>query len=100
MNHSSSDAKLVGFIQDTIKKGQAVADADPNGYAAVDKARDMLNSMMDEAVMKKELEGVRCSEFDIKQLRILRELEQDIAYVNSEASGARSEVLRAQEVIQ
>jgi len=29
----------------------------------------------------------------------LRELEQDISFVNSEASGARSEVLRAQEVI-
>jgi len=50
-------------------------------------------------VMKREMDGVRCTEFDTKQLKILRELEQDIAYVNSEASGARSEVLRAQEVI-
>merc|ERR1719246_438395 len=100
MNYSGADAKVLGFIQNTLA-GRAVDDTDqaPMGYAAVNKARDMLNAMMDEAVMKKELEGVRCSEFDIKQLRILRELEQDIAFVNSEASGARSEVPRAQEVI-
>jgi len=104
MNHSSADSKSVGFIQNTITGKDVSNDDAPNadlkGYAAVNKARDMLNSMMDEAVMKKELEGVRCSEFDIKQLKILRELEQDISFVNSEASGARSEVLRAQEVIQ
>merc|ERR1719511_336768 len=72
----------------------------PTGYAAVDKARDMLNDMIDEAIMKKELEHVRCSEFDTKQVKILKELEMDIAYVNSEASAAKSEVLRCQEVIQ
>jgi len=101
MSMNASDSKLVGFIQGTLKgRDVTVEDQDPKGYAAVNKARDMLNAMMDEAVMKKELEGVRCSEFDLKQLKILRELEQDISFVNSEASGARSEVLRAQEVIQ
>merc|ERR1719401_1463805 len=98
MNHSSRDKKAVSLIQKTFS---GLSDEQgPTGYAAVDGARNMLNQMTGEAIMKKELEGVRCSEFDLKQLRILRELEQDIAFVNSEASGARSEVLRAQEVIQ
>merc|ERR1719401_2192700 len=97
MNHSSRDKKAVSLIQKTFS---GLSDEQgPTGYAAVDPARNMLNQMTSEAVMKKELEGVRCSEFDIKQLKILRELEQDIAFVNSEASGARSEILRAQEVI-
>merc|ERR1719469_1589762 len=101
MNHSSLKSKLVGFIQNTIQgHGASNGEAELSGYAAVNSARDMLNSMTDQAIMTKELEGVRCSEFDLKQLRILRELEQDISFVNSEASGARSEVLRAQEVIQ
>merc|ERR1719350_2502535 len=59
----------------------------------------MLNAMIDEAIMKKELEHVRCSEFETKQVKILKELEMDIAYVNSEASSAKSEVLRCQEII-
>merc|ERR1719210_1835660 len=105
MNQSSMDRDLVSQINRKIgaslhKGPNQKTKADPTGYAAVDKARDMLNDMMDTAVMKRELEGVRCDEFENTQLKILRELEMDIAYVNSEASAAKSEVLRCQEIIQ
>merc|ERR1719330_1986585 len=105
MNQSSMDHQLVSEINRKIGAsvhGDSTVQmrSKPTGYAAVDKARDMLNDMMDEAIMKKELEGVRCSEFESTQIKIMKELEMDIAYVNSEASSAKSEVLRCQEIIQ
>merc|ERR1719422_1264564 len=104
MNRSSMDRALVSMVNTKIgtalQQDPAATASLPTGYAAVDKARDMLNNMIDEAIMKRELEGVRCNEFDTKQIKILKELEMDIAYVNSEASAAKSEVLRCQEIIQ
>merc|ERR1719210_1426744 len=105
MNQSSMDRDLVSQINRKIgaslhKGANQKTKSDPTGYAAVDKARDMLNDMMDTAIMKRELEGVRCSEFDNTQIKIMKELEMDIAYVNSEASAAKSECLRCQEIIQ
>jgi len=109
MNRSSMDRALVSMVntkigtalqQDPAATASITTASQPTGYAAVDKARDMLNNMIDEAIMKKELEHIRCNEFDTKQIKILKELEMDIAYVNSEASSAKSEVLRCQEVIQ
>merc|ERR1719210_1673320 len=105
MNQSSMDRDLVSQINRKIgaslhKGANQQTKSDPTGYAAVDKARDMLNDMMDTAIMKRELEGVRCSEFDNTQIKIMKELEMDIAYVNSEASAAKSECLRCQEIIQ
>merc|ERR1719476_671543 len=104
MNQSSMDHTLVSMVNTKIgnalvKDAKQQTKSEPMGYAAVDKARQMLNDMIDEAIMKKELEHVRCSEFETKQVKILKELEMDIAYVNSEASAAKSEVLRCQEVI-
>merc|ERR1719414_810689 len=94
-------AQIKSEIGSSLHEGaDQKAKSQPTGYAAVDKARDMLNDMMDTAIMKRELEAVRCDEFDSTQIKILKELEMDIAYVNSEASAAKSEVLRCQEIIQ
>jgi len=100
MNLSTANRAVVRMIQDKIggHKGKTDPNA-PTGYAAVDTARIMLNTMMNEAIINKELESVKCDEFERKQLKVLRELEQDISYVNSEASGARAEILRAEELI-
>merc|ERR1719210_1097409 len=105
MNQSSMDRDLIAQINSKIgaslhTDAHHQTKSQPTGYAAVDKARDMLNDMMDMAIMKRELESVRCGEFDNAQIKILKELEMDIAYVNSEASAAKSEVLRCQEIIQ
>lgn len=66
------------------------------GYNALEGAKNMLNSMMEEANMKRELEAQKCQEFEIKQEKLMTEARQDISQFNSEAAGARSGVLRAQ----
>merc|ERR1719210_2800541 len=83
MNQSSMDRDLVSQINRKIgaslhKGPNQQTKSDPTGYAAVDKARDMLNDMMDTAIMKRELEGVRCSEFDNTQIKIMKEMEIDM----------------------
>jgi len=88
MNQSKFDHSLTSFIQSKVGaalKGVSKEQkrSEPTGYSAVDSARDMLNEMIDEALMKRELEEVRCNEFETKQVKILKELEMDIAYVNS-----------------
>merc|ERR1719512_674034 len=94
------DAMIHSKVGGALAGGVSHQKSEPTGYSAVDTARDMLNAMIDEATMKKELEEVRCMEFETKQVKILKELESDIAYVNSEASAAKSEVLRCDEIIQ
>merc|ERR1719264_608005 len=78
MNQTHMDRDLVAQIKSEIgaslHKGEmgsgrrrsppVDSKSEPTGYAAVDKARDMLNDMMDTAVMKRELEGVRLNEFE------------------------------------
>jgi len=100
MNHSKLDNRVVALIQKKLGGLEEQDKAEPTGYAAVDTARDMLNEMMDEAQMNKELEGIRCSEYETKQVKMIGSLENDITYANAEASAAKSEVLRATEVIQ
>jgi len=100
MKHSKLDARAVTMIQKKFGDSDEQDKSEPTGYAAVDTARDMLNEMMDEAVMNKELEGIRCSEYETKQTKMIGSLEHDIVYANSEASAAKSEVLRTTEVIQ
>merc|ERR1719195_1852262 len=63
MNHSKLDKDTVAMIQQKIGGKQTQHDA-VQRYSAVDSARDMLNSMMDEAVMNRELEGIRCGEYE------------------------------------
>jgi len=70
--------------------------AAPTGYSALDGAKNMLNDMMDEANMKRELEMVKCQEFETKQEGLMKDARDDIAAFNAEAAGSRSEVLRAQ----
>lgn len=98
MSHEQVNSSLLKMVKLRLS-GQA-SGGGPTGYAAVDTARDMLNQMMDEAMLKKELEIIRCTDFETSTFASLQSLEQDISYVNSEASAARSEVLRAQGVIQ
>ena len=43
---------------------------------------------------------IKCMEYETKQLRMIKSIENEITYANAEASAAKFEVLRASEVIQ
>jgi hypothetical protein len=71
----------------------------PEGYAAVEGARDMLNEMMDDAMAKLDNEVETCGTYNRETLELLEEIRQDVASFNSQAAEARSRVLKAQSVI-
>ena len=126
MNHSKLDESVVSMIKQKLG-GSGKQHSEPGlaaAYSPVDTAdviepneadeiiddflnaielntaRDMLNSMMFEATMNKELEAVRCYENEVKQLKMISPIERDITYANAEAAAAKSETLRASEMIQ
>jgi len=60
-----------------------------------DKAKKMLNEMIEEAMEKLDAERVRCSEFEIKMRQLMEESKQSIAAFNAASNKARAEVLEA-----
>merc|ERR1719265_167025 len=68
----------------------------PAPGSGVFMALTMLNDMISEAERKLDLEEVRCSEFEQKQLVLMEQTRQDIAMYNAIASEARAEILAAQ----
>jgi len=94
LNRSHSEASLVKFIQDKLHKRE-----EPKGYAAVDKARDLLNEMMNSAQENREEEYRTCSAYQQSTTVTLISMAQQITYVNSEASAAEAEKSRCEEII-
>merc|ERR1719238_432277 len=74
-----------------------VTPAPGSGVAA---ATTMLNEMIAEAEHKLDLEEVRCSEFEKKQLELMEQTKQDIAMYNAIAAEARANILAAQTQIE
>merc|ERR1719197_649690 len=70
--------------------------ATPAPGSGVFMALTMLNDMISESEHKLDLEEVRCSEFEKKQLELMEQTRQDIAMYNAIASEARSDILAAQ----
>merc|ERR1719420_500076 len=70
----------------------------PNSGVAL--ATNMLNEMIAEAEHKLDLEEVRCSEFEKKQLELIEQTKQDIAMYNAIAAEARADILSAQTQIE
>jgi len=68
----------------------------PSGYSGVDKAKNMLNEMIEEVQKKYDLELQKCCEYDESQSALIEEARQDISLFNAEAAEARKEVLEAQ----
>jgi len=99
MDHSKTDKGLVDMVQSQLGDVEHKGRADPRGYAAVDGARDMLNGMIDQANSARETEKIKCGSFNSTQLKILREMENEISYANSEASGAKSVMLKCEQII-
>jgi len=95
MNHSKDHQELINLVDVTERGSKVHATRE-----AVDRGRDLLNGIMEETLKRKEVEIVRCDEYSNSQLTILLELEQDIAYTNSESAGARGKILEASELIQ
>jgi hypothetical protein len=85
------------------KKGSSThlrAGGPPSGYAGVDKAKNMLNEMIEEVQTKYDLELQKCCDFDDTQTHMMEEARQDISLFNAEAAEARKEVLDAEQQIQ
>jgi hypothetical protein len=70
------------------------------GYSGVDKAKNMLNEMIEEVQEKYDLELQKCCEYDELQSYLMEEARQDISMFNAEAAEARMQVLEAQAHIQ
>jgi len=70
------------------------------GYSGVDKAKNMLNEMIEEVQEKYDLELQKCCEYDESQSYLMEEARQDISMFNAEAAEARMQVLEAQAHIQ
>merc|ERR1719350_1593345 len=93
-NRSHADAGVLAFIQGKLRNR-----AEPSGYAATDKARDLLNEMMNDAQKNREEESITCSAYHATTTVRLTSISQDITYVNSEASAAEAEKSRCEEII-
>jgi hypothetical protein len=75
---------------------QQGADPLPQGYAGVDKARDMLNEMLIEVNSKHDTTTMECKNFFESQCSLLETCRQDISAANAAAADARSRILGAQ----
>merc|ERR1719240_1930870 len=84
---------LRGHQRRTVAAPNTVTPAPGSGVAA---ATNMLNEMISEAEHKLDLEEVRCSEFEKKQLELMEQTKQDIAMYNAIAAEARGDILAAQ----
>merc|ERR1719191_1490363 len=80
-------------LSSSLRAGQ------PTGYSGVDKAKNMLNEMIEEVQEKYDLELQKCCDYDEMQSTLIEEARQDISMFNAEAAEARSEVLQAESVI-
>merc|ERR550537_443998 len=69
------------------------------GYSGVDKAKNMLNEMIEEVQAKYDLELQNCCEYDEMQSMLIEETRQDISMFNAIAAEARQEVLEANGII-
>jgi len=69
------------------------------GYSGLDKARDMLNKMLDEVGQKHDEETMRCQGFFSSQCAMMEICRQDISSSNAAAADARSRILSAQKEI-
>jgi len=102
MDHGGKGRHIVAFVQERMQdttsnlRNVVVHHSKRSTPTKLDGATAMLNQMMVEANMKKELEMVKCQEFENKQEGLMKEARDDIAAFNAEAAGSRSEVLRAQ----
>jgi len=88
---------LRGHQRRTVTAPNTVTPAPDSGVAA---ATNMLNEMISEAEHKLDLEEVRCSEFEKKQLELMEQTKQDIAMYNAIAAEARANILAAQTQIE
>jgi hypothetical protein len=91
--------KAGGLQQSTMSHLRAGGKSNPTGYSGVDKAKAMLNQMIEEVQTKYDLELQNCCSYDETQSMLIEEARQDISRFNAEAAEARAECLDAGSVI-
>merc|ERR1719443_2380743 len=91
---------LRGHHHRRAKEGSQPSNSTPAPGSGVFMALTMLNDMISESEHKLDLEEVRCSEFEKKQLEIMEQTRQDIAMYNAIAAEARADILAAQTQIE
>jgi len=105
---TSGKPELMTLVQEAFQNkvsakrslSQLRAGSAPKGYSGVDKAKNMLNEMIEEVQEKYDLELQKCCDYDEMQSYLMEEARQDISQFNAEAAEARMEVLEAQAHIQ
>jgi len=107
-----TNATLVNLVKEALSNrrvkssramgGNLRASADPTekGYSGVDKAKNMLNEMIQETQAKYDIEIQQCCDYDTTQSSLIEQARQDISNFNAEAAEARKEVLDAQDHIE
>jgi hypothetical protein len=88
----SASPELVSLVQSLSSKGKHLRAK----TLGVDKARDMLNSMLKEVQDKYEIESQKCCTYHEKQTTLIEQCRQDISDYNAEAAEARKEIMEAQ----
>lgn len=71
----------------------------PDG-AKLGQVQQMLNSMIEEAMKKLDVEEVKCTEWKARQSELIEETRRDAVLFSSQAVGARGKILTAQAAIQ
>jgi len=107
---SSAAPELLTLVQEAFRQGhntktradglsshlRAGGGSNPaTGYSGVDKAKNMLNEMIEEVQSKYDLELQTCCNYDESQSMIIEEARQDISMFNAISAEARGEVLEA-----
>jgi len=103
---TTASPKLMTLVQAALHGARAErtsahlrAGSNPSGYSGVDKAKEMLNEMIEEVQSKYDVELQNCCNYDEMQSMLMEEARQDISMFNAEAAEARREVLDANGII-
>eukprot|EP00928_Gymnodinium_smaydae_P039016 TRINITY_DN26760_c0_g1_i1.p1 TRINITY_DN26760_c0_g1~~TRINITY_DN26760_c0_g1_i1.p1 ORF type:complete len:551 (-),score=138.06 TRINITY_DN26760_c0_g1_i1:1105-2598(-) len=79
---------------------RASSTPEDKGYGGLDKAKDLLNTMLEEVMQKYDVELDRCCDFEKMQSMLIEESRQDISFFGAEAAEARELILDAQQQIE
>merc|ERR1719440_2367869 len=107
LHKSAAKPELKAFIQTSmgakksnLRSGQLTSSDDKKKYDGLEKAKNMLNEMIEESQTKYDLEIEKCCQYDAYQSAVMEQARQDIAKFNAEAAEARACVLDQNGIIE
>jgi hypothetical protein len=100
MNHSRSNPELVAFVQQKLGHSKKVDPTRQHILDGVDRARELLNAMVEEAMKLKDDKDQECRSHEITTMATITSVAKEIKYHNKEAAKSRQHVLLSQEKIE